>query len=64
MSEAPRQPPTPSGPAFDAVAESAAEFRRRIGQADLTDAEAEALAAEETTAVRRARRDRALRAAR
>ena len=47
VSEAPQQPAL-SGPAFDAVDESAADYRRRIGQAGLN-------AAEETTAVRRDR---------
>ena len=35
-----QQPPTPAGPAFDEIAESAAEYRRRTGQPELTDEEA------------------------
>lgn len=62
MSEAAAQPPSPAGPAFDQIAESAADYRRRTGQPELTDEEAEALAVEETKAVRRARRERLTRA--
>jgi hypothetical protein len=59
MSEAVSQePPASSGPAFDEIAESAAEYRRRNGEPELTDDEAMALAVEETKAVRRERRDR------
>jgi hypothetical protein len=57
-----QQPPTPAGPAFDEIAESAAEYRRRTGQPELTDEEAAELAVEETKAVRRARRERLTRA--
>jgi hypothetical protein len=58
MSEAAAQPPIPAAPAFDEIAESAADHRRRNGQAELADEEAEALAIEETKAVRWARRSR------
>jgi hypothetical protein len=58
MSEAAQQPPTPPGPAFDKIAKSAAEYRRRIGEPELTDEEAETLALEETRAVRQERRER------
>jgi hypothetical protein len=65
VSEAAAQPqPSPAGPAFDEIAESAAGYRRRTGQPELTDEEAEALAAEETKAVRRARRERLTRTTR
>jgi hypothetical protein len=58
VSEATAQPPRPSAPAFDEIAESAADYRRRTGQPELTDEEADELAAEETKAVRRGRRER------
>jgi hypothetical protein len=58
MSEATQQPPEAAGPAFDEIAEAAAEYRRIIGQPELTDEEADALALEETKAARRARRER------
>jgi hypothetical protein len=58
VGEAVAQPPTPAGPAFDDIAESAADYRRRTGRPALTEEEAEALALEETKAVRRARQER------
>lgn len=50
--------PHPMGPAFDEIADSAADYRRRTAQPELTDEEAGRLALEESKAVRRARRDR------
>lgn len=64
VSEAAAQPASQPGPAFDEIAESAADYRRRTGQPELTDEEAEALALEETRAVRRARRERLTRTTR
>ena len=64
MSEAAAQPPSQSGPAFDEIAASAADYRHRTGQPELTDEEAETLAAEETKAVRRGRRERLARTTR
>jgi hypothetical protein len=56
MGGATQRPPAPAGPAFDEIAEAAAEYRRRIGEPELTDEKADALALDETKAVRRDRR--------
>jgi hypothetical protein len=53
-----KQVPTAPGPAFDEIAESVAEYRRRDGEPDPTEDEVLALAVEETKAVRRGRRER------
>ena len=45
-------------PPFDDIAEAAAEYRRRMGQPELTAEEADALALDESKTVRRTRRDR------
>lgn len=62
MSQAAAQPLRLAGPAFDEIAESAADYRRRTDQPELTDQEAAALSVEETKAVRWARRERLTRA--
>jgi hypothetical protein len=62
VTEAAARPP--AGPAFDEIAESAAEYRRRNGQRELTDEEADLLALEEARAVRQARRERLTRSRR
>lgn len=56
VSEAASEPLDLPLPSFDEIAASAAEYRRRIGQPELTDEEADLLALEESRAVRRARR--------
>ena len=58
MTGATQRPPALAGPAFDEIAEAAAEHRHRIGQPELTDEEADALALDETKAARRTRRQR------
>ncbi len=58
MRGATQRPPEPAGPPFDDIAEAAAEYRRRMGQPELTAEEADALALDESKTVRRARRDR------
>ena len=59
-----KQVPKAPGPAFDEIAESAAEYRRRNGEPDPTEDGVMALAVEETKAVRRGRGERLARSSR